>query len=89
MYMYTADNTTDNTAVQCSSTGHSGCKPCTVNFGYNDVPPGEKKRLLYAKCHYIRSTVCRRPIEASDRLICSGLESSTPALPVGGDSGEF
>ena len=28
----------------------------TVNFGYNDVPPGKQKRSLHAKCHYIRST---------------------------------
>ena len=27
----------------------------TVNFGYNDVPPGKKKRLLYAKCRYFRN----------------------------------
>ena len=29
---------------------------CTINIGYNDVPPTKKKRSLYAKCHYIRST---------------------------------
>ena len=30
-------------------------KTPTVNFGYNDVPLGKKKRSLYAKCHYMRS----------------------------------
>ena len=39
-----------------SAEGRYGGVCNTVNFGYNDVPLGKKKRSLYAKCHYIRST---------------------------------